>query len=131
MKKLFFFSLIAVLCATMLAMSATAQSVNVKVNAATIDPASANDKKLVYVNNTNALSYVNLHVKDNLAFFDNLGDFNALKVHVTNADGKEVVNQTISTKYNAFDISRLAKGLYFVTLINENTDSRKAFTLNL
>jgi len=129
MKKLFFFSLIAILCASMLAISATAQSVNVKVNGA--DPASGNDKKVVYVNNNNALSFVNLHVKDNLAFFDNLGDLNALKVHVTNAEGKELVSQSISTKYNAFDISRLPKGLYFVTLINENTDSRKAFTLNL
>lgn len=131
MKKLFFFSLIAILCASMLAISATAQSVNVKVNAAAADPTSGNDKKLVYVNNNNALSFVSLHVKDNLAYFDNLGELNALKVHVTNAQGKELVSQSISTKYNAFDISRLPKGLYFVTLINENTESRKAFTLNL
>lgn len=131
MKKLFFFSLLAILCASMLAISATAQSVNVKVNAATADPTSGNDKKVVYVNNTNALFYINLRVKDNLAYFDNIGEAASLKVHVTNAKGKEMISQSISIKYNAFDISRLPKGLYFVTLINENTDSRKAFTLNL
>jgi biopolymer transport protein ExbD len=126
MKKLILLSLMAIFCASVLA---TAQSVNVNVKPSEKDATSA-DKKVVYVNSNDAMSYISLRVKDNLAYFDNLGE-NSLRVHVTNASGKEIVSRKIDTHSNAFDISAFSKGLYFVTLVNEDNDARKSFTLNL
>lgn len=128
MKKLIFFSLVAILCASLMA---NAQTVNVNVKPSEKDASSSTDKKVVYVNTNNAFAYVSLRVKDNLAYFDNIGDMSNLRVHVTNSNGRELVNQKINGRSNAFDISSLSKGLYFVTLINEESDARKSFTLNL
>jgi len=92
---------------------------------------SGNSNSRVSYINQDAMSFINMRVKDQWAYFDNIDGLGVLKVHVTNASGREVLNRKLSDKTNAIDISRLTKGLYFITLISENTESRKAFTLNL
>ena len=88
-----------------------------------------NNTRVVYTQD--AMSFINMRVKDQWAYFDNIDGLGVIKVHVTNVSGREVFSRKLADKANAIDISKLSKGLYFITLISENTENRKAFTLNL
>ncbi len=125
-------TLIAILTAATL--TANAQTVNGKIpvseTPATPVVAGNNTAKVVYTNQ-DGMSFINMRVKDKWAYFDNIDGLGQIKVHVTNASGREMFTRKLEGKSNAMDISTLSKGLYFITLINENTENRKAFTLNL
>lgn len=114
--------------------AAQAQSVNNKI------PVSETPATPVITGNTaskpvyagqDGMSFINMRVKDNWAFFDNIDGLGLINVHVTNASGREVLSRRISGKTNAVDVTALKKGLYFITLISENTENRKAFTISL
>jgi len=125
-------TLIAMLIAATL--TANAQTVNGKIpvseTPATPVVTGNNTTKVVYTNQ-DGMSFINMRVKDKWVFFDNIDGLGQIKVHVTNASGREMFTRKLEGKSNAMDISTLSKGLYFITLINENTENRKAFTLNL
>lgn len=89
-----------------------------------------NNSKVAYANQ-DAMSFINMRMKGNWAYFENIDGLGVIKVYVSNAGGREMFTRKVSGKSNAVDMSTLSKGMYFITLINENTDSRKAFTLNL
>ena len=116
-------SLLAITCTG----AASAQSVNV----ATPVSDNASDKKIVYVTSQNRISIIKMQTKENIAYFSNIEPGARYQLHVTTDKGREVLQMKINSKFNGFDISKLSKGLYFVTLIDEDNESRKAFTLNL
>ena len=61
--------------------------------------------------------------------FTQLPPAKSLMVRVTDANGNQVISKKISDKKNVVDISRLRKGMHFVTLISEQTNKKKSFTL--
>ena len=124
MRKYILMSLFAASCSC----AAFGQSVNV---ATPVSDHAAADKKVVYVNSQNRITLVKMLTKDNLLYFSNIDPAASYQLHVTNGKGSEVMRMKITAKYNGCDIAKLSKGIYFVTLIDEDNESRKAFTLNL
>ncbi|XZF14156.1 T9SS type A sorting domain-containing protein [Chitinophagaceae bacterium MMS25-I14] len=124
MKKHIFMSMLLAACSG----AAFAQSVNV---ATPISDNAAADKKVVYVNSQNRASFIKMQTKENIVYFTNIDPAARYQLHVTNDKGREMLQMKITAKYNGFDITKLSKGIYFVTLIDEENESRKAFTLNL
>ena len=49
---------------------------------------------------------------------------------ITNPEGEFIKQAKVNTQYNAMDIGKLRKGMYFVTLVYKNK-SQKAFVLKL
>ena len=69
--------------------------------------------------------------RGNLLAFFNLDYMNALKVHVTNPEGREEMQSSISTSGNAVNVEGLSKGLHFITIVDGDSDARKGFMVNL
>lgn len=91
----------------------------------------ATPSKVVYVDRSaNPMAGVEMKVADGWASFHNLDGMSGLRVYITNGNGNVEIDRKLSSERNAVDINRLKKGLYFVTLINENTSDRRSFTLN-
>lgn len=87
-------------------------------------------KDVIYVTPANQWSLIDMKVAGDIAYFKNIDGLSSLKVFVTNSDGVSMMEARINAKANGINFKRLKKGLYFLTLVNETTDERKAFTLN-
>lgn len=91
----------------------------------------ATPAKVVYVDRSaNPMARIEMSVADGWASFHNLDGMSGLRVYVTNGNGNVEIDRKISGERNAIELSKLRKGLYFVTLINEATSERRSFTLN-
>jgi F420-0:gamma-glutamyl ligase len=72
-----------------------------------------------------------MNVTRELASFANLPDVpKPTWAVISNADGEFIKESKITPTYNAMDIHRLPKGMYFVTLVYRNKN-QKAFVLNV
>lgn len=89
-----------------------------------------NTAPTVFINAANQWKYIEMKSAGDKVFFTNLDGLSALKVVVTNSAGNELMQMKLSATANAVDCKKLKSGLYFLTLVNENTDQKKAFTLN-
>jgi hypothetical protein len=74
---------------------------------------------------------IQMEQRGNLLAFFNLDYMNALKVHVTNPEGREEMQSSISTSGNAVNVEGLSKGLHFITIVDGDSDARKGFMVNL
>lgn len=84
--------------------------------------------KVVYAD-PHSMEYITMDMQEDKIFFSNLPDM-AITMHITDGNGNELFARKLSRKNNFADIKRLKKGLHFVTLLSDNTGSRKSFTLN-
>jgi hypothetical protein len=96
-------------------------------NAAAAGKAEANRAAMA---NAISMDYMTMNVQDNAVVFDNMPNLNSITVHITTANGDEVITKKITAKNNKVSISRLRKGVHFITLTTDNSDSRRSFTLN-
>lgn len=84
--------------------------------------------KIVYTS-PYSMDYTTMDVQDNKIQFNNLPDI-AMTLHITDANGNELISRRLSKKSAIADISRLKSGMHFVTIISDNSNTRKVFTLN-
>lgn len=82
----------------------------------------------VFITTANQWQHIEMKTSGDRFYFTNTDGLSALKVYVTNSDGVEKM-QVKLTAGNAVNCKKLKAGLYFVTLVNENTDEKRAFTL--
>lgn len=61
--------------------------------------------------------------------FEHLPVSNDITLHITDEQGREVITKRVNGKRNSVDISRLRKGMHFVTLTSDSNGNRKTFTL--
>lgn len=87
-------------------------------------------KNVVYITAANQWAIVDMKVSGEVAYFSNIDGMGSLRVIVTNSDGVEQINTKINADANGINFKRLKKGLYFLTLVNEATEDKKAFMLN-
>lgn len=92
----------------------------------TANPAAA---KTVYITQANRWQYIEMKMTGDQVYFTNLDGLGNLKVYINNSDGVEKMRLNVNADANAINCKKLKSGLYFLTLINENTDERKAFML--
>ena len=98
--------------------------------ATTTTTSSKNTAPTVFINAANQWKYIEMKTAGDKVFFTNLDGLSALKLVVTNSQGDELMRLGLSGAANAVDCKKLKSGLYFLTLVNENTDQKKAFMLN-
>ena len=84
--------------------------------------------KVVYAN-PYSMDYMTMDVQDNKLQFNNVPDI-SMTLHITDANGNELVNRRMTRRSAMADISRLKAGMHFVTIISDNSNTRKVFTLN-
>jgi hypothetical protein len=85
--------------------------------------------KTVFITPANQWQHIEMKVNADQVYFTNLDGLGSLKVHVTNSDGVETMKIAVNSETNAINCKKLKSGLYFLTLVNENTDEKKAFML--
>jgi hypothetical protein len=90
---------------------------------------SAAPSKIVYAS-PYSLDYTTMTVDGNNLSFENLPQQGSLTLYITDSKGNEMMSQKLYSKRNTTNIARLKDGMYFVTLISENTTARKSFTLS-
>ena len=84
--------------------------------------------KVVYAS-PYSMDYMTMDVQDNKLQFNNVPDI-SMTLHITDANGNELVNRRMTKRSAMADISRLKAGMHFVTIISDNSNTRKVFTLN-
>ena len=87
-------------------------------------------KNVVYLTPANQWSLIEMKVAGDMAYFNNIDGLSSLRVFITNGDGAAQMDMKINSQANGINIKRLKKGLYFLTLVNEATEDKKAFMLN-
>jgi hypothetical protein len=92
-------------------------------------PARAESATNVIYADPYTFEYAEMTVENDQLHFVNLPSF-AMTMHITDANGNELATRKISRKNNIVNVSKLKKGIHFVTLTADNSYSRKAFTLN-
>lgn len=98
-------------------------------NGAGPSPTEETPAKLIYRNGP-SIDYITMDVQKDFLLLDNVPNLNSIRLHITDAKGNERMSQKIETYSNKVNIARLPKGLYFVTIVSENSDNRKAFTFS-
>src|SRR4051812_24937733 len=83
-------------------------------------PKAAPAANTVYVTPQNQWGLIDMKVSDNTAWFYHINGLSDLRVYVTDNEGRVQIDQKLGEKTNGVDVSRLRKGSYFVTLINQN-----------
>lgn len=85
--------------------------------------------KTVYITSANRWQYIEMKMTGDQVYFTNLDGLGNLKVYVNNSDGVEKMQMNVNADANAINCKKLKSGLYFLTLVNENTEEKKAFML--
>ncbi|RYY30350.1 MAG: T9SS type A sorting domain-containing protein [Chitinophagaceae bacterium] len=81
--------------------------------------------------NLNPVEAILMEHEGSKLMFDQLPPVNSLTVHITDADGTELITRKLGAIRESVDIKKLKKGMHFVTIISENSATRKSFTLNI
>jgi len=92
-------------------------------------PAKSDPAPKVIYSDPYSMEHITMEQEENAIRFDNLPDI-AMTLHITDGNGNEVLTKKLSKKNGTADVKRLRKGIHFVTLMSDNTNSRKSFTLN-
>lgn len=87
-------------------------------------------KEVIYVTPANQWSLIELKSSGDVAYFENIEGLSHLKVFVTSNEGKALMDVKITAKANGVNFKKFGKGLYFLTLVNEATDEKRAFVFN-
>lgn len=90
-------------------------------------PSKKEASNIVYENPS--IDQTSMDVQENTLSFLNLPE-NSMTLHITDANGNELITKKLTKKNSTADITRLKKGMHFVTITSDNTDNRKSFTLN-
>jgi hypothetical protein len=104
-------------------------TVSLADEAETTEPAKpAPAAKIVYIT-PQSMEPVTMNDDGGSISFQNLPRI-AMTMHVTDERGNEIMRHSVSAKHNIVQLKKLGKGMHFVTLVSNNTDNRKGFTLN-
>ena len=87
-------------------------------------------REVIYITPANQWSLIEMKSFGDMVHFKYLDGMNDLKVIVTNSNGVSVMEMKVSAKANGINCKKLKKGLYFMTLVNDATDEKKAFMFN-
>jgi len=102
------------------------KTINMSAGSTTANPAAT---RTVYITPANRWQQIEMKTDIDQVYFTNLEGLGNLRVYVNNSDGVEKMRMNVNAETNAINCKKLKSGLYFLTLVNENTEEKKAFML--